>query len=67
MRPVLDYLAANAADIAYSVAFFLICYLVARLLKVSPPIALGFAALPMLVLYWMQNPNAPARLIAMIT
>ena len=48
-------------------AFFLICYLVARLLKVSPPIALGFAALPMLVLYWMQNPNAPARLIAMIT
>jgi hypothetical protein len=67
MRPLLDYLAANAADIAYSVAFFLICYLVARLLKVSPPIALGFAALPMLVLYWMQNPHAPARLIAMIS
>jgi hypothetical protein len=67
MRPLLDYLAANAADIAYSVAFFLICYLVARLLKVSPPVALGFAALPMLVLYWMQNPHAPARLIAMIS
>ena len=67
MRPLLDYLAANAADIAYSVAFFLICYLIARLLKISPPIALGFAALPMLVLYWMQNPNVPARLMAMIT
>ena len=67
MRSVLDYLAANAADLAYSVAFFLICYLIARLLKIAPPVALGFAALPMLVLYWLQNPNAPARLMAMLT
>lgn len=67
MRPSLDYLAANAADLAYSIAFFLVCYLVARLLKVAPPIALGFAALPMLVLYWLQHPGAPARLIAMLT
>jgi hypothetical protein len=67
LRPVLDYLAANAADLAYGVAFFLVCYLIARLLKVAPPLALAFAVLPMLVLYWMQNPNAPARLLAMLS
>lgn len=64
MRPVLDFIAANAADLAYSVAFFLVCYLIARLLKVTPPIALGFAALPMVVLYVLQNPHVPARLMA---
>ena len=67
MRSVLDYLAANAADLAYSVAFFLICYLIARLLKIAPPVALGFAALPMLVLYWLQNPGVPARLMAALS
>jgi len=67
VRSVLDYLTANAADLAYSMAFFIVCYLVARLLKVAPPAALAFAALPMLVLYWLQNPHLPARLMAMLT
>lgn len=67
MRSVLDYLLANAADLAFSVAFFLICYLIARLLKVAPPVALGFAVLPMLVLYWLQNPGVPARLMAALS
>lgn len=67
MRSALDYVAANAADLAYGLAFFMVCYLIARLLKVPPPAALAFAVLPMLVLYWLQNPNAPARLMAALT
>ena len=41
MKQVFAHLSANAADLAFSVAFFLICYLIARLLKVAPPAALG--------------------------
>ncbi|QYO77094.1 hypothetical protein [Devosia salina] len=67
MKQVFAHLSANAADLAFSVAFFLICYLIARLLKVAPPVALGFAVLPMLVLYWLQNPGVPARLMAALS
>lgn len=67
MKQLFASLSDNAADIAYGVAFFLICYLIARLLKVAPPMALGFAALPMLVLYWLQNPGVPARLMAALS
>jgi len=66
MSVVFAYLADNAADLLLNVTFGLSVYLIARLLKASPPAALAFAAIPFGVILWLQNPAMPGRLMAML-
>ncbi len=67
MRRVTEFLAANAAELMFGLTLFLIVYLIARLLKASPVMALSFAALPLAIAYVMLNPNSPARLLAALS
>ncbi|SMQ85659.1 hypothetical protein SAMN06295905_2947 [Devosia lucknowensis] len=66
MRGLLAYLSANAADLLINLAFFLIVYLIARILKAGPMAALVIAAIPMVAIAFLLNPMLPPRLMAML-
>mgnify|MGYP000336130374 FL=1 len=66
MSGLLAYLADNAADLLLNATFGLSVYLIARLLKASPPAALVFAAIPFGAILLLQNPAVPNRLIALL-
>lgn len=51
MGRLMALIADNAADLLFTFAIFLIVYLIARLLKASPPAAMCFGVLPPLVAY----------------
>ena len=67
MRGLIEFVTANAADLMINLAFFLIIYLIARLLRAGPMAALVFAAIPMLGILVLLNPWLPPRLMAMLT
>lgn len=66
MRGLFAYMADNGADLLLNLAFCLIVYLVARLLKANPAVALVFAAIPMVMIFLLQNPGVPRGLMAML-
>jgi hypothetical protein len=59
-------LADNAADLLFTFAAFLVVYLIARLLKATPLVALCFGVLPPLLAYIVQHPDSPTNLLAML-
>ena len=63
---LMTVVADNAADLLFTFAAFIIVYLVARLLKASPLVAMSFGVLPLLVAYLLQHPESPTRLLAML-
>jgi hypothetical protein len=66
MARLIDLLTANAADILFNFAAFLIIYLVARLMRVSPLVALCFGVLPPLLAYLVQHPNNPTSILSLL-
>lgn len=64
MQRVLDYFADHAANLMIGFTFLLGVYLIARLLRASPIVALAFAALPVGVLYLVQHPHLSSQLMA---
>lgn len=66
MRGLIGFVSANAADLLINLAFFLIIYLVARLLKAGPIAAMIVAAIPMLGIVVLLNPWLPPRLLSLL-
>ena len=66
MRWLTTLLADNTADLLFAFAAFLIVYLIARLLKANPLIALSFGVLPPLLAYILRHPGSPTQLLAML-
>lgn len=61
-----DILADNAADLLFNLAAFLIVYVIARLFRAGPVLAMGFAVMPLLIAYLMQHPDSSTRLFALL-
>jgi hypothetical protein len=66
MARLIDMLTANAADLLFNFAAFLIVYLVARLLRATPLVALCFGVLPPLLAYLVQHPDNPTSILALL-
>jgi len=66
MGRLIDYFVDNATDLMFNFAGFLVVYMIARLLKASPIVATSFGVLPLLVAYYVQHPDSPTRLFAML-
>jgi hypothetical protein len=58
--------ADNAVELLFAFAAFLIVYLIARLLKATPLVAVCFGVLPLLMAYLGQHPYGPVSLLAML-
>lgn len=54
----------NATELLFNLAAFLIVYLVARMFRSSPPLAMCFGVLPLLLVFVMQHPSGPAQFLA---
>lgn len=61
-----EFLADNAADLLFNFAAFIIVYLIARLLRASPLIAMAFAVLPPLLAYAWQHPSSTTSLLGLL-
>jgi len=66
MGRLIDILADNAADLLFNFAGFLVVYLVARLMRATPLVAMCFGVLPLLVAYFVQHPDSPTRILQLL-
>ena len=66
VQRLIALLTENVADLLFTVAAFLIVYLIARLLKAGPLAAMCFGVLPPLVAYLVQHPNKATSLLALL-
>lgn len=58
-------LEANAVDLLFNLAAFLVIYVIARMMfRSSPLVAMCFGVLPLLLAYVIQHPTGPAQLLA---
>lgn len=57
---------ANAAELLWIGSGVLAIYLIARLLKAHPLLALTIAFLPLAVAYFFYHPGSPSQFIAMM-
>ena len=62
----MELVADHAAELLFAFAAFLIVYLIARLLKSTPLVALCFGVLPPLMAYLMQHPGGPTSVLALL-
>ncbi len=59
-------LEVHGTELLFNLAAFLIVYLVARLFRASPLVAMCFGVLPLLLAFLIQHPTGPARLFALL-
>lgn len=67
MARFMALLADNGANLLFAFAAFLIVYLIARLLKASPLVAMCFGVLPPLMAYMLSHPHSQANLLALLS
>ena len=58
--------ADNAVDLLFTFSAFLIVYVIARLMKASPLVAMCFGVLPPLVAHLLQHPGRAANILALL-
>jgi hypothetical protein len=61
-----EFLSDNAADLLFNFAAFIIVYLIARLLRANPLVAMCFAVLPPVLAYAFQHPSGSTSLLALL-
>ena len=56
----------HAVDLLFTFSAFLIVYVIARLMKASPLVAMCFGVLPPLVAYLLQHPGGAGNILALL-